>query len=235
MKILTSGTNLDAFFERLKCSEGKLLMLDYDGTLSPYYIERHEAVPYPGIRDILAEALASADCRTVIVSGRSISDLRPLLGIERGIEIWGCHGLERLGQDGDYTGPDLDGVAIHWRGLGGKETAGIERAVNESWREIADGRKLELHRFNGGIELRPTGMNKGMVVDSLLSEGAGAAAYLGDDITDEDAFRAISGRGLGILISPDWRDTAADIWLTPPEELIWFLENWIESCGEKNG
>ena len=263
MKILTSGTNLDAFFERLKCSEGKLLMLDYDGTLSPYYIERHEAVPYPGIRDILAEALASADCRTVIISGRSISDLRPLLGIDSGIEIWGCHGLERLGQDGDYTGPDLDAdtsagleqaagwasseglekrleiktacVAIHWRGLGGKETAGIERAVNESWSEIADGRKLELHRFNGGIELRPTGMNKGMVVDSLLSEGAGAAAYLGDDITDEDAFRAISGRGLGILISPGWRNTAADIWLTPPEELIWFLENWIESCGKKNG
>ncbi len=262
MKILTSGTNLDAFLERLGCSEERLLMLDYDGTLSPYNIERHEAVPYPGIRDILAEALASADCRTVIVSGRSISDLLPLLGIERGIEIWGCHGWERLESDGDYTGPDLDAdtsagleeaaewaaseglekrleikvacVAIHWRGLGEKETAGIERDVCERWRAIADGMELELHRFNGGIELRPTGMNKGMVVNSLLSESGVAAAYLGDDMTDEDAFRAISGRGLGILVSPGLRETAADVWLTPPEELIWFLEKWIESCGKQN-
>ncbi len=260
MKILTSGTDLNAFLECIRCSEGRLLMLDYDGTLSPHQIERHEAVPYPGIREILAEALASADCRTVIISGRSISDLLPLLGIESGIEIWGCHGWERLGPDGDYTGPDLDAdistgleeaaewataegfeerleiktacIAIHWRGLGGKETAGIERDVGERWHEIADGKELELHRFNGGIELRPTGMNKGMVVDNLLSGSEGSAAYLGDDLTDEDAFRAISGRGLGILVSPGLRETAADVWLTPPEELIWFLERWIESCGK---
>ena len=234
-------------------------MLDYDGTLSPYHIERHKAVPYPGIREILAETLAAVDCRTVIVSGRSISDLLPLLEIEKGIEIWGCHGWERLGPDGAYTAPDLDTdvlagleeasgwalaegleegleiktacVAIHWRGLGESEAAGLERDVGERWRSIADGRELGLHRFNGGIELRPTGMNKGMVVEKLLSGSVGAAAYLGDDMTDEDAFLAISGRGLGVLVSPVLRETAADVWLTPPEELIWFLERWIESCG----
>lgn len=261
MKILTSGTDLEAFLENLGCSEGRLLMVDYDGTLSPYHVERHKAVPYTGIREILSEALASADCRTVIVSGRSISDLLPLLGIEKGIEIWGCHGWERLGPDGTYTGPDLDAdtstglgeaaewaeaegfeerleikaacVAVHWRGLGDKEAAGIERDVSENWRGIADGRKLELHRFNGGIELRPTGMDKGVVVENLLSESGGGAAYLGDDTTDEDAFRAISGRGLGILVSPELRETAADLWLRPPEELIWFLERWIEICGKK--
>ena len=108
MKILTSGTDITAFLERLGCSEGRLLMLDYDGTLSPYHIERQEAVPYPGVRELLVEAIASADCRTVIVSGRSISDLLPLLGLEKGIEIWGCHGWERLGADGTYTGPDLE-------------------------------------------------------------------------------------------------------------------------------
>ena len=258
MKILTSGTDIESFFGQLGCSEGRLLMLDYDGTLSPYQIERHEAVPYPGIREVLAEALSAEDCRTVIVSGRSIFDLRPLLGIESGIEIWGCHGWERLDANGDYTGPDLDAdistgleeasssataagfregieikpasVAIHWRGLDEKTASMIEKDIGRKWQDIAEGRDLELHRFNGGIELRPTGMNKGMVVERLLSESGGTAAYLGDDMTDEDAFRAISGRGLGVLVSPELRETAADIWLVPPGELTWFLERWIESC-----
>lgn len=262
MKILTSGTDITAFLERLGCSEGRLLMLDYDGTLSPYHIERQEAVPYPGVRELLVEAIASADCRTVIVSGRSISDLLPLLGLEKGIEIWGCHGWERLGADGTYTGPDLEAdvravldkaaqwatsegyegrlevkaacVALHWRGLDDKTAAALEKTVGDMWREMIDGIDMELHFFNGGIELRPAGMDKGIVVERLLAGNVTSAAYLGDDMTDEDAFRAISGRGLGILVGPSLRETAADVWLTPPGELVWFLERWIESCGNRD-
>lgn len=258
MKILTEGTDLDAFFEGLGCSPGRLLMLDYDGTLSPYKVERQKAVPYPGVRKILKDALSAADCRTVIVSGRTISDLLPLLGIEKGIEIWGCHGWERLGSDGTYAAPDLGddvraaldeaaswakdeglgeekleikaaSVAVHWRGLGDGETASLERAVRERWSGMPGG--LELHSFNGGLELRPAGMDKGEVVERLLAETDGPAAYLGDDMTDEDAFRAISGRGIGILVSPELKETAADIWITPPDEMMRFLERWIESCG----
>jgi trehalose 6-phosphate phosphatase len=262
MKILTQGTDIDDFMERLSCSPVRLLMLDYDGTLSPYTVERHRAVPYPGIREILSESLRAVDCRIVIVSGRSISDLRPLLGIDGGIEIWGCHGWERLEPDGTYTPPDLappsrrgleeasvwaesNGlaerleiktacVAIHWRGLRKADIESLEKTAWEAWTPIARGGEMELRRFNGGLELRPAGMDKGKVVDKLLARRGGAAAYLGDDMTDEDAFRAISGRGLGVLVSPDLRKTAADVWLKPPEELKWFLERWIESCGEKN-
>jgi trehalose-phosphatase len=260
MQILTKGTDLTAFLESLECSEERLLMLDYDGTLSPYHIERDKAVPYAGIREILAEVLSAADCRTVIVSGRSINDLLSLLGIESGIEIWGCHGWERISPTGDYTGPDLDDdqkaalgeaaesatseglgerlevktacVAIHWRGLGEIETAELVRTIGRKWQVIAEKTKMELHEFNGGMEMRPGGMDKGMVVNRLLSESGGPAAYLGDDLTDEDAFRAISGRGIGILVGPELRETAADVWLAPPEELIWFLERWVEKCGK---
>ena len=259
MKTLTPGTDITAFLESLECSGERLLMLDYDGTLSPYHVERDAAVPYPGVREMLGEALASADCRTVIVSGRSISDLLPLLGIERGIEIWGCHGWERLGPEGDYTGPAIgpgtsglldsaaafaedEGhgerleikaacVAIHWRGLDDTEVSAIESNIGGKWREIASGSGLDLHPFNGGLELRPDGVDKGTVVERLLSETKGPAAYLGDDRTDEDAFRSISGRGLAVLVSPELRETVADLWLRPPEELIWFLDRWIESCG----
>jgi trehalose-6-phosphatase len=65
-------------------------------------------------------------------------------------------------------------------------------------------------------------------VHAVLSETSAdaAAAYLGDDITDEDAFRAIKPRGVAALVRPELRDTAADVWLQPPQELASFLQLW---------
>ena len=60
---------------------------------------------------------------------------------------------------------------------------------------------------------------------SETPEGS-AVAYLGDDITDEDAFRAVKPRGLGVLVRPELRETAADIWIRPPDELLSFLRHW---------
>jgi len=53
------------------------------------------------------------------------------------------------------------------------------------------------------------------------------AAYLGDDFTDEDAFTAIKGHGIGILVRKEFRPTEADIWIKPPDELLSFLSDWI--------
>jgi trehalose-phosphatase len=70
------------------------------------------------------------------------------------------------------------------------------------------------------------------VVKSIIKEmGVKAVlAYLGDDLTDEDAFRALRGRGLSVLVRDSRRETAADLWVKPPQELLQFLEKWIE-CG----
>jgi trehalose 6-phosphate phosphatase len=51
-------------------------------------------------------------------------------------------------------------------------------------------------------------------------------AYLGDDVTDEDAFRAVKGRGLAVLVRAEYRRTAADIWIKPPHELKNFIGRW---------
>lgn len=81
--------------------------------------------------------------------------------------------------------------------------------------------------------MRVPGVDKGSAVETILTEmGRGTAAvYAGDDLTDEDAFRAIKGRGLGILASEEFRSTAADLWLRPPEELLDFLDTWLATCG----
>ncbi|MFZ1084043.1 MAG: hypothetical protein WAN35_03650 [Terracidiphilus sp.] len=52
-------------------------------------------------------------------------------------------------------------------------------------------------------------------------------AYLGDDATDEDAFQALSGRGLCVLVRPRWRPSSAHLWLRAPRELRRFLADWL--------
>jgi trehalose-phosphatase len=74
-------------------------------------------------------------------------------------------------------------------------------------------------------------MNKGVAINKILNEGNSdiPIAYLGDDLTDEDAFRAIGNNGLRVLVRKQTRTTLADIQIIPPGELLKFLDMWIES------
>jgi trehalose 6-phosphate phosphatase len=51
--------------------------------------------------------------------------------------------------------------------------------------------------------------------------------YLGDDTTDEDAFRAIRDRGIGIIVGEVGRPTAAGYSLADPAEVGAFLRRLL--------
>jgi trehalose 6-phosphate phosphatase len=261
MKIVTAAYNLDEFFDRLKKAEKRALLLDYDGTLAPFSSKRENAVPYPGLRKKLNEFLGSDHTRIVIISGRPIDELIPLLKLEGAPEVWGTHGLERLQPDGTYSTEQLSenalnglneaqywieseklttycerklaGFAIHTRGLEKSLADEIGMRILKGLSNLASDTGLELQQFDGGVELRVKGIDKGVAVTTVLDELGknGVAAYLGDDLTDEDAFEAIKGRGLGVLVRRVFRPTTADLWLKPPEELMDFLESWLQALG----
>jgi trehalose-phosphatase len=246
-------------YKLLKGRRNSLLMLDYDGTLAPFCVDRSKAFPYPGVRECLESILENPKSRLVIISGRVISDLIPLLGLDPLPEIWGSHGWERRFPNGEYTVGPFDeealrgiaeaddwayvhgletrcerkpgSVALHWRGLH-RETAKemLIKAIT-GWRPLEEKYGLQIQAFSGGVEIRIPGRNKGDVVRRLLSESPPdtAAAYLGDDKTDEDAFEALAEKGLSALVRPVTRASRADVWIRPPEELIRFLEVWAGS------
>jgi trehalose-phosphatase len=56
-----------------------------------------------------------------------------------------------------------------------------------------------------------------------LKRGKVRPIYIGDDRTDEDAFRALKKRGVGILVSEEPRATAASYLLRNPSEVERFL------------
>lgn len=122
----------------------------------------------------------------------------------------------------------LASIALHWRGLPALTAGKLKVDAARVWEPIIRESALEILAFDGGLELRVAGCNKQYAVKTVLSETAqdSAVAYLGDDLTDEDAFRAIKQRGLGVLVRPEFRETQADVWIRPPEELVSFMRHW---------
>jgi trehalose-phosphatase len=122
----------------------------------------------------------------------------------------------------------LASIALHWRGLPADDAARLQTRARALWEPLAGSGGLELLWFDGGLELRATGCNKQYAVKTVLSQTGehSAIAYLGDDMTDEDAFQAVKPRGLAVLVRPRYRPTTADVWLRPPEELVAFMRHW---------
>jgi len=261
MGALTHADRRTSFFDQLGSAPSRVLLLDYDGTLAPFQIERDRAVPYPEIPGLLGRIIASGT-RVVLISGRPARELRQLCGIYPQPEIWGSHGTERLLPDGTYHLEELSSeqrnglreaerfardegiearleikpsaIALHWRGLTEAAVKDLRSRVEPGWKKLADHNSLELMEFDGGLELRAPGKDKGKAVVAILRESnpSAAIAYLGDDRTDEDAFRALQGKGLTVLARDRDRPTLADVHLRPPGELIEFLREWLASSYE---
>jgi trehalose 6-phosphate phosphatase len=250
---------IQQFLNLVSQAPRSLLLLDYDGTLAPFREERDRAVPYPRIAQVLQEIVRGAHTRVVIISGRDTSETIPLLGVTPTPEVWGLHGLQRRMPDGSMETVRIEeryldalsdatrwlgcqylwhtaefktgSIAVHWRGLNDWEVEDVRSRVLIGWNPIGEHSGLQLLEFDGGLEIRVPEADKGDVVRRVLleMEPDTPAAYLGDDATDEHAFQAIRGRGLSVLVRPRWRQTAAQLWLKPPEELVEFLTQWLEA------
>ena len=253
---------VEQFMSAVERSRVSALLLDYDGTLAPFCLDRQQALPYPGLTTLLQEIIGNGRTRVVIITGRNAHEIIPLLTVHPRPEIWGCHGLERLRPDGTCETPhigepvlhalaDADrwlrcqglhnraefktgAVALHWRGLDEATAAETRGQVLLGWIPIAQKTPMELLDFDGGIEMRMPGRDKGDAVRTILDEIGSEVpvAYLGDDLTDERAFLSLGDQGLSVLVRPEWRETAAALWIRPPEGLREFLTRWLQASRE---
>lgn len=260
-----SAEKLDGFFAAVHAAPHSILLLDYDGSMAPFRVDRFQARPYAGVRQLLERIRRGWRTQMVVVTGRPAGEIAPLLGLSPPLEVWGLHGAERLFADGrreleqpsETAKQNLDelrellgrnafggrfedkanGVVMHWRGVPRQKARAIELKTRRLFEPLTQLDGLRLLDFESGVELR-RGRDKGGAVKAILEEcreqtGVNApVAYIGDDITDEAAFRAVNEAGapsLSVLMRHDWRETEADIWLRPPRGLLGFLRQWAEA------
>ncbi len=246
-----------AFWESARTAPARLLALDYDGTLAPFAVRPADARPLPLARRALERIVRSGHTAVAVISGRPPDEVAALLG-PLPVPIVGEHGWTRRYPDGALLrhpiAPELvalldraqaavsavaaparierkrASIAVHARGL----AAGDEQRALAAARSLFERRfshpRLELRPMDGGLELRVTGRDKGDAVRELAAE-AGPEAFvvvLGDDETDEDAFRAAADLGgWGIRVGRP-RPTVARARLASPAAVAAFLASWSE-------
>jgi alpha,alpha-trehalase len=125
-------------------------------------------------------------------------------------------------------------IAVHYRQVADDDVEAVDRAVDDV---LARHGELRKGRGKKVFELQPdTDWHKGRAVEWLLehldfADDDPLPLYLGDDVTDEDAFRTLYGRGLGIAVGGGARQTSAEYALEDPRDVRRFLEILAEKGG----
>jgi len=243
-----------------------LLLADYDGTLTPIVSRPEEALLSSKVAGKLRALADKPAFRVGIISGRSLSDVKALVGLEA-IYYAGNHGLEIEGPGLRFIHPaaetarvELKELAQHLsarlRGIGGViiEDKGLSLSVhyrlvkNEDEKVAADifkqitspsleAGKIRITSGKKVWEVRPPiDWHKGRAVETITREistllGAepGLTIYLGDDTTDEDAFRIIHRpQGWSIFVGEVNPLSNADYYLKSTSEVDTFLFRLLE-------
>ncbi|MGY1823573.1 trehalose-phosphatase [Geodermatophilus sp. SYSU D00079] len=219
-----------------------LVASDYDGVLAPLVGDPSSAVPSPGVAEALARLADRPGVVVALVSGRGVADLRTVSGLSGPYRWVGSHGAEF---DGPLTGElaarrdalaerlaplvaavpgallevKPASVAVHVRQVADRAAAAdllvaADRATDPSLTK-KPGKEV--------LELAVTDADKGRALLRLRDElGAAAAVYLGDDLTDEDAFRALPAGDVTVKVGEG--DTAARFRIPGPTAVVPLLE-----------
>jgi trehalose 6-phosphate phosphatase len=212
--------DLDAALVTLAARRPLLIASDYDGVLARLRDDPSSAVPEAGAAEVLARLSAVDGVTVALVSGRGVADLRTTSGLSGPYRWVGSHGAEFDGPLSDELAARRDGlaerlaplvegtpgarlevkpasVAVHVRQVQDRLAAA---AVLEHARSLGDS-SLTMKPGKDVLEMAMTDADKGTALRRLRSELGGAATiYLGDDLTDEDGFRALDGGDVTVKI-----------------------------------
>jgi len=232
------------------------VFLDYDGTLTPIVSRPDRALLMDSTRAILRTLAAKmpvailsgrelndvrkrVDIDRIVYAGSHGFDIAGPRGLRKEIATEFLSKLDviekELGKQlAEIAGAHVErkrfSIAAHYRNVNESDTPKVERAVSE-----VAARHRELRKMDGKkvYELLPDiDWDKGKAVLWLLEtlgleRAKVRTIYIGDDRTDEDAFRALGQRGVGILVSEQSRSTAANYSLKNPAEVERFLRELV--------
>jgi trehalose 6-phosphate phosphatase len=200
-----------------------LVTADFDGTLAPIVNNPADARPLPNAAEALAALAELPSTSVALISGRALSVLRELSGAPSTVHLVGSHGAEfdtgfahevdevllaritaklraiAADRPGVTVEPKPASVALHVRNASaadGDAALREARTAAESW---------DAHPTEGKavLELAVISTDKGEAIDIMRAQSdATAVVFLGDDVTDEKAFRRMRDADVGVKVGP---------------------------------
>jgi len=249
----TPVANVYRIDQRLGDADGLLVALDFDGTLAPIEDDPDAPEITQANRRAVKQLADHPDTMVAVVSGRQLADLRPRVGIE-GIRYVGNHGLEytvdgerEVHPEAEARMADIESVrdelerrlaefegvevedkavtlTVHYRRATDASAEDVT-AVVEDVVDPVEGLKTGAGKMI--VEVKPTvEWHKGAIVERLRGEvpETWQTVYVGDDTTDEDAFRVLGDGDFGVLVGE--RATDAD-YRVPAQREVSRLLGWF--------
>ncbi len=242
---------------RIKQSRQRLLLCDYDGTLTPIVDNPEMANLSDEMRKLLDRLVRKPGVTVAIVSGRALADIKERVG-NSGVIYAGNHGFEIEGPEIQFIHPlkeeissiihlmgtvlkramsHVKGVvvedkgmtlSVHYRLVDDEELPQVNAAFEYT---VGTARKLGKIKTTSGKkvhEVRPAiPWHKGNAVQLIFDrvsrsrkKGGVLPIYLGDDITDEDAFTSVNElSGISVLVGEATQSSAAGYYLNSTSEV----------------
>ena len=202
-----------------------LVASDYDGTLAPIVSDPDRALPERESVVALRNLSQLDRTHAAVISGRALRDLEALARLPADIHLVGSHGSEfdvgfaeslapeararreRLARELAAIAASSEGlaieekpasVALHYRNADGAAAARAVEAVVRG-----PGAREGVHTRHGKkvVELLLFPTDKGRALESIRHRvGATAVLFFGDDLTDEDAFRTLTGPDASVKV-----------------------------------
>jgi trehalose 6-phosphate phosphatase len=224
------------------------IFLDFDGTLVDFARSPDAVHVSSDLKHLLSELNRRSQGALALITGRSLESLDSLLD-SPSLCAAGCHGAEWRVQPGEMNAAELGGESLHGARIALRTFADshnllleekphslalhfrnrptlqddIDAWIAEQLAEFSD-----LRVINGKLvrEIQVVGIHKGVAVERFMQHAPFAGrlpVYVGDDVTDEDAFAWVNG-AKGVAVKVGSGDTVA------PYQLPDFraVHNWLE-------
>ncbi len=221
--------SMERLLKEYSRAKSRLIFLDYDGTLVPFYSRPEYAVPSKEVMENLSKLCDDKKNIVIIISGRDKENLEKWFG-ELNLQIIAEHGAWRFNLEkkwvmnkalkndwkvnirqifelytdrlpGSFIEEKDYSIAWHYRLADYDQSSDRVKEIIDDLVIYTANHDLQVIRGNKVIEVRNTGINKGdSALEFLNQVESEFILALGDDFTDEDLFIALPKSAFSIKI-----------------------------------
>lgn len=243
--------------ERYEESNKRCLLFDYDGTLAPITRIPSQAIPNKQLIDFLYGLAADENNNITIISGREADILEKWFG-EMPITLVAEHGAsirkkgekwrqEISGADkwkdeirpllkffvsrcaGSFIEEKKHTIAWHYRNTQAALGFTRSRELMNNLTQLTQNSPLQVVDGNKVIEVRISGFDKGITALKIVNEvSPDFILCIGDDITDEDMFKALEQKPKAYTIKVGYGSTSAKYTIISQAQVLPLLNHLTE-------
>lgn len=242
--------NLEKMFKEFQSAQRRLILLDYDGTLVPFKPHPGQASPSKNLLQVLQTIAADPHNKLVVISGRDKNTLESWLG-DLKIDLVAEHSawyktinggwmpykkLKLVWKDdvrntlqgftqqlpGSFIEEKNFSMVWHYRNADKFKAEKMAKKCTSSLIKLSKNIPFKIMQGNKIIEAMYAGMGKDYAVKRIMSgSDYDFVVAIGDDITDEDMFRALPTNAYSIKVGA--ASTVAKFFIEKQVEVLGIL------------